>query len=212
MKTITKFIIVLLIVGLPVLYILVRSGLVVIPVASAILYNEPTPVHAVSPSGSLNEVLETQLNAFAASRFTSGSLVGEQITFALPESAMTAALQPSIESSVSKTFIANKSQIAVVEGVGLEAYLPFQHGSGRTALIILFNFDLENGELKPHVQEFKLGQLHLPRAFMNFAIRESQKAWLAPLNEHLKTFLQIQAIEYGTSSMNIQGTLTSNGN
>ena len=208
MRTITKWLIILLVVALPVLYVVVRSGFSNIPLVSGLLYREPTPVHTVASTGTLNQELQDQLTAFAVAHMTDSTVVGQPITITFSESAITAALRESLVASNTKMFLVDRAQVAAVEGQGLEVFLPLTRDNGRSAVTLQFNFDLEDGNLKPHVQKLKIGQLGIPSGPANFFVRESQKAWLTPLNDQLHAYFTLTAVEYTATSLRLQATLT----
>ena len=187
-KLITWIIIALILVG-PIIYVLTAAGMISLPLVGGFIYSTPVPNHVVE-SG-------TPLDAAALAKLT------------LSESALTASMQAGLAASGGdQTFIPAKSQVAVIEGQGLEIFLPFIGNKQDSALTIDFNLNLEEGKLTPNVQSFKIGQLPVAPVIVKTVLEKTIQTALDTFNTQLASFITIESVEYGNGAVVLSGSLT----
>ena len=101
-----------------------------------------------------------------------------------------------------------ESQVAVIDGHGVELFLPLANNAQRSALTIVTRLDLADGALTPVVTSFHLGRLPVSPKLMNAIVESSLKSALASFNAELAKVARIEAVAYQDGNVVVTGTLT----
>ena len=183
-----KLLIGLAILAAPIVYVLLVAGLIGVPLVGGFVYQPPQADHVVTASAPLD----------------SESL--QSLTFS--ESMLTASLRLGLDSEAGQWFEAGESQVAVIDGHGVELFLPLANNAQRSALTIVTRLDLADGALTPVVTSFHLGRLPVSPKLMNAIVESSLKSALASFNAELAKVARIEAVAYQDGNVVVTGTLT----
>lgn len=162
------FFIVLIVIFLILLWLawmLSSTGLVRIPVFSALAYNKPVPEHLVSPGISVGEVIEKTFRQEVTERLQAGDgeLVEKNIQLSLSEENLTASLQEEIRVNGETFFDSSGAQVVLSSGGQVEIYIPFTDSELETAIIVTLKPIVNNGKLDVEIQKMKIGSLTIPK-------------------------------------------------
>ncbi|MEK9130880.1 MAG: hypothetical protein AAB429_02060 [Patescibacteria group bacterium] len=183
-----KLLIGLAILAAPIVYVLLVAGLIGVPLVGGFVYQPPQADHVVTASAPLD----------------SESL--QSLTFS--ESMLTASLRLGLDGEAGQWFEAGESQVAVIDGHGVELFLPLANNAQRSALTIVTRLDLADGALTPVVTSFHLGRLPVSPKLMNAIVESSLKSALASFNAELAKVARIEAVAYQDGNVVVTGTLT----
>ncbi len=167
-----------------VMWMVAASGIVSVPLISRYAYPAPPkPTREVSSGEPLEGVLADEVNALLPERLQAGGgqLSDRSFDLALPESAITASLRAGLEKDPNTIFDASRVQVAVVEGEGLEIFLPLAQSAQETALVILVSLQIEDGHVVFDLPRVQFGQLVMP-AWL------SEVVMTAPLEQGISAF------------------------
>lgn len=178
------FVIVLLAAG-PV-YLLTASGLIPLPLIGDLIYQPPTPDHDVT----------------AGTPLSTSSIE----TLRLSESALTASVRQGL-SAAEKTFDLSAAQVAVIDGKGVEVFLPFKGNAQHTALTMLMNLKISDGKIQPSVIGFYFGQLPVSPRIIDTLLGASLASALDAFNAELIKVVSVDSVEYAAGKVLIHGKL-----
>ncbi len=198
----------IVVIGLPVVFLLARSGVATIPVATQVFYATPTPHHAVVGGPSLQELFTSQITDLINARVTSAGISDRAFTLTIPESAFTTTLTQYVQENAATVFVADKSQAAVIDGQGLEVFLPLQLNRERTAVRATITTALDHGLFAPKISSTTVGQLGVPSFIVRWILESALGKTTVALNEAVGKYATFDAVEFTNGNVVLHGQLT----
>lgn len=186
------------------------TGLVNIPVFSTFAYSEAQPVRVIEPGVSVEQYSEsyfktTLLNRLQAGR---GVLTDRSIVLALPESSLTTSLQNGLKQSGETRVVANRAQIAVLEGQELELFLPIYVNKNTTALTVRFSLHADQGVFVLNLLDVKLGSFRAPSMLVASLVQPFVNRELTTLNKALSSYMHVDSLTTQQGILSASGTFT----
>lgn len=186
------------------------TGLVRLPVISAMAYAKPEPNHLVAPGLPLDTKINNDLTAEINRRLVAGrgQLTDRTITLELPETGFTALFRSLVEESGVKEIDAAGAQIAVIPNQGLELFLPLADNPQASALVVgLQVVPDERGLLAVKITDLQLGAFNLPGFFYRPILDPLIEQNLEQLNRDWGRYATFQDIKYETGQVRVTGTI-----
>lgn len=199
--------IVLSLVGLALLFVVAKTGLVEIPVLSALAYELPQPSRIVNPGTSIEEELQTQLVAALQSKLQNGTISDANVTLIFSEATLTAALRQAIGQGAESIFVKDASQVALLKNGQAEFYLPLVQKADRAVLLVRVAPSVKEGSLALAVTQAQIGQLSFP-GFTRSIIQWPLDKLVVQVNEWLKNYASVESITMQEGSVSLDGAMT----
>ncbi|MEK7615177.1 MAG: hypothetical protein AAB431_02225 [Patescibacteria group bacterium] len=178
-------------------WIVASTGLVEIPLVSALSYHKPEPDHLVMPGVPVEVIAAEKLQTAFAQQAASTS-------FTVTESSLTASLRSLLEKEQHDTIDAGLAQVSISEESGFTFFFPLPNSAKHTAIILSVKATANEGVIHVVPERFAVGSFHLPHALVAFFLQPFIESQLVSLNEELKTFVQVNGIEYKEGSVIIK--------
>ena len=189
-------------------WIYAATGLFNVPVFSLFAYEDPVPVHIVTPGTPLETVVKENLQTILVQRIQQGGgkLTDTSVTLTLNESSFTSTLQSSLEASGVDYFDTDRVQIAIIENGTFEVFLPLKDRAKQTAVVADIELEIVNGGIVVKTGKVRLGSYVFPRLLTEFFADTIIKPQLPALNSSLGQYAKIESVSY------TEGQITVNGN
>jgi hypothetical protein len=187
------------------------TGLVRVPVFTALAYDTPVPYREVTPGVSV----ETYLNEVFTSTLTrrlyegGGQLTNRSIEVRLSEASLTASVRTFLEESELSWIDASHAQVVIDPEVGAEVFVPFDASLAgqRSALRLQFELSTQDGKLMVVPTTVLVGNAHIPDFVTATFFKPLLEAELAKLNTVMVGYAQISRIEILPRELLISGEL-----
>lgn len=166
---------------LPFVYLLAAAGIISVPIVGGLIYHTPMSDHLVTAGIPFNDAALKSL--------------------VFHESMLTASLQNGLAGEGSRLFEASGSQVAVVNGHGVEVFLPFMESEQRSALIIGLTLDLEDGKVSPRLTSLHVGNLPIAPSIANLLVISSLRSAIESFNNQISQVVTIASIDYANGSV-----------
>lgn len=199
--------IVLSLIGLALLFVVSKTGLVEIPILSALVYQLPQPSRLVSPGTSIEDELQTQLISTLQSKLQNDTISDANVTLIFSEATLTAALRQAIGQGAESIFVKDASQVALLKNGQAEFYLPFVQKAGSSVLLVRVLPSLKEGSLAFSVTQAQIGQLPFP-GFTRSIVQWPLDKLVVQVNEWLKNYASVESITMQEGSVSLDGTMT----
>ncbi|OGL97363.1 hypothetical protein A2318_02775 [Candidatus Uhrbacteria bacterium RIFOXYB2_FULL_45_11] len=186
------------------------TGLVNIPVFSSFAYSEAQPVRVIKPGVSVEQYSESFFTSTILKRLQAGGgvLTDRSIVLALPESSLTTSLQNGLKQSGETRVVANRAQIAVLEGQELELFLPIQFNKNTTALTVHFSLHADQGSFVLNLLDVKIGSFRAPSVLVASFVQPFVNRELATLNKSLSSYMHVDSLTTQKGVLSASGTFT----
>lgn len=186
------------------------TGLITIPVFSTLAYSDVRPVRVIKPGVSVEQHSESFFKATLLKRLQDGGgvLADRSIVLALPESSLTTSLQNGLKQSGETRIVANRAQIAVLEGQEFELFLPIQPNKNITALAIRFSLHADQGVFALNLIDVKLGSFHVPNMLIASFVQPFVNRELGTLNKSLSSYMHVDSLTTQKGILSASGTFT----
>lgn len=204
LRRLIGLVILLVILAAPFVYLAARSGLVDIPIFSALLFKSVVPDHVVAPSLGIQDAFQQQLQA----QHLDPTSKSQTLTLVFSESVLTKTLRDYLTANAADTFNADKSQVAITNG-GLEIFLALKTNQEKTAIIAHLAVGAKDGVFTTMLDSAAVGDLVLPHVLANLIIQPSLDAALKLLNDQLIKSTRIDSVGFVDNTMTVTGELTS---
>ncbi|PJA45483.1 hypothetical protein CO174_02955 [Candidatus Uhrbacteria bacterium CG_4_9_14_3_um_filter_50_9] len=187
---------VLVLIGLFVCWSLAATGLVRVPVFTALAYDVPQPERVVEPGVPLETVAEEQFRSELAKRLQAGGgeLKDDVLVFSASESSLTASFRTALEESQVGMIDAGSSQILVQEEVGFSLFLPFEESELESALLVEVNPAVVDEVVVLTLTSVQIGSLNLPLFVVTRLFQPMLQTYVNDLNEAMAGFATITDI------------------
>ncbi|MFC1788125.1 hypothetical protein ACFLZY_02815 [Patescibacteria group bacterium] len=208
-----SFLVVLFLVSVgSLIWMVASTGLIKIPVFSAWAYHKPEPTRIVLTEKSLETVIEEAIKTEVMNRIqtSGGVLTDRQISLNLPESALTASFRESLQDSDQNTIDYSQSQIAIINGQGLEIFMPFADSIQESAVVAQVALSPVDGLFTVDQIKVWIGQCKIPQLLSETLLRSMIDQGLNEVNQELGKFAKIDQIIYQDGSVELSGQITVN--
>ncbi|EKD33514.1 MAG: hypothetical protein ACD_76C00012G0003 [uncultured bacterium] len=203
------FIVIILAIAIFVSVSVARTGLFKIPVVSALVYSEPSPVRVVPAGEPLDSFISNAMQKIIRERLANGQITNRDFVLTLPEGSFTRGLQDSIKNAkVSGLSVADGAQLAVLDGEA-ELFLPIKRNGASTALIVRFVPEAKDGRLVLTMRETRIGKLKLP-SFIARMIEKSASDSMSQFNSEVGKYAQIEQIDLREGELVLRGRIIVN--
>lgn len=201
--------IVVFVLGFWFLWSLASTGLVSVPLVSSLAYSVPEPSRTVDPGAPVEDVVETQLASQIEAYGNGGANLSEPLplSFSVPESALTATLRTAVSDSSSTQIAAERAQVAVVKGEGLEVFLPLANNAKESAITMMLSLQSVDGEVVTSVSSVYIGSYHLPAWLRRSFVDPLVDSGWREMGSRLSSYAVIQSITLQDGSLDVSGTL-----
>jgi ABC-type multidrug transport system fused ATPase/permease subunit len=188
---------------------LAATGLFSVPVISSLAYRVPEPTRMVLPGIPVETVMQDSLSAQMATRASAGNDLSEaaNIQFSLSEGSLTATLQSVMKEAANSQLLPQQAQVAVIEGEGLEVFLPLANNEKESAVTLLLALQANEGEVIADVRSVHVGSFRLPSWMRVSFIEPLIDSGLREMNDRLASYAQIDSIEPKPGALSITGIL-----
>lgn len=193
------------------LWIVAASGLVSVPLVSRYAYPKaPEVTREVAPGDEpLETVITEAVSALLPERLQAGSgqLSDRSFDLALSERAFTASLQAALKQDPNTMFDTSRAQVAVLEGQGLEIFLPLAQSAQETALVVVLSLRIQDGHVVFDLSRVQLGQLVLPAWLSDFVIAAPIEQGIAAFEDDVQRIVVISTLREENGSLRLIGEL-----
>ena len=187
---------------------LAATGLVSVPIFSSFAYNVPSPTYVVEAGPSLEVHLQNQIATKTVEAMqTGGDMLNGSMSITLPETGFTTSLRSVIEESAEGQIDSENAQIAILEGQGLEVFLPLANNENESALVILLAISPQNDMLVAEIENIKIGAFRLPEWLSNLFIEPLVNNGIQEINKKLEAGAAIESIEYHQGELVLIGSI-----
>ena len=183
--------------GLWVIWFLAGTGLVAIPLLSRFSYDKPEPVRVIETEETVEISVSDQLLDIKADQ--------DVVEFIIHEKALTGSFRRSISDYEQEAIDASQSQIAVIDGEGLEIFLPLAQNKHKTALRLYLTIRDDEGSFEPEVTEFFIGSRKVPTWATRMLASPFLEQGFAPVEEELRIYLDSPTIEFADQAVILKG-------
>ncbi len=193
--------------ALGIAYLIARTGLVTIPVVSAVAYQQPTADHVVTASTSVTDELQAQLIAALQTKLNSGTLSDANASLSFTEGSLTTSLREAIKQGAQTVFNADASQVALLADGSVEFFLPLVQNGGVSNILLTVTPSVTDGKIVFAVTRFRVGQLAFP-SFMQFLVQWPVDKLVAQLNDFVEKYVALSSIKIEQGIVHVDGTMT----
>lgn len=180
--------------GLWILVLAARTGLVMIPVISPMVFSTPIPDHRVSAGILMEESVSTQL---------SRNVSDPNIRLSLSEESLTASARRVLAGSNVNFIDAAKTQVAVgTEDV--EIFIPVEGKD--TAVTVRLLPKVEDGTLTLSIRSVDIGALALPGVIVDAMLRPAFDTSVGEFNRELEKYVRLDQIRLESGALILSGT------
>lgn len=189
---------------------LAATGLVEVPIMTALAFDKPAPDHVVKPSlVSPEDWLQNQVLSQATNRVLAGKPIDGDLSLVVPESVMTSMLRAS-----SSFFPGDKipleiksGQIAVANDA-LEVFVPISETE--TALKISIIPFLSDGGIGLELKSVKVGSMKVPSLIVKYALNNIVNLGVDKANSSLENLVDITDISVADDGLAVEGSISKN--
>lgn len=185
-------------------YVVAKTGLVNVPVASAIVFTTPKPDHPVVAGTPIESSIATQVQDEVAKQLTAGKTDMTATTLSLSEQTLTAALREKLKGS---TIVDETTAQAAIVGSGIELFLPLRQNGGATALIVTVTPSVQQSVLQFTVTRTSIGQLTLPPWMTSWTLEAAVNAVSKGITDAVGSYATITGVKVQNGAVDVDVTL-----
>lgn len=199
--------VILALIGFGILYLVAKTGLVRVPVFTAMAYALPTPERTVESGTAVEQEMEKQLVATLQSKLSAGTFTDADATLVFSEGTLTTSLRSAIAQGAQEVFVQDSAQVVILQSGEVELYLPFTGNEQNSALLLRVAPTAKDGGLAFDVTRVQVGQLFVP-AWLQFAVQWPLDKLVSQLNDFLDAYVSVQNVTLQEGSVTLDGTMT----
>jgi hypothetical protein len=184
------------------------TGLVPIPLFTAIAYHRPEPEHEVAATVPLDQDVSARLTSELTARLQAGggTIKDRSISIPLSEGSFTASLRQAFADNIQTAFDGKRSQVAV-DPDGLEMYLPLADNPRGTAVLLRLRVTAGQDGLSVRVSNLRIGSLPVPDLITQATVMPAIQQSFAGFVTQLSRYADITSVTYAPGTVTFSGTL-----
>ena len=186
------------------------TGLVRVPVFTAIAYEVPVPTRPVTPGVPAQTVLQEAFTSTLTRRLYEGggALTNRSIHVELEEGSLTASLRSLLEEGNLDWMDASRAQVVVDPEVGVEVFAPIHGSELGTAVTLTLDLGARDGNLVVTPTKIQIGRARVPNFLVTIFLKPLLEAELAKLNAAMVGSAKISTIEMLPRMLSVDGELS----
>ncbi len=181
-------------------WMVASTGLIDVPLVSALSYHKPEPDHLVTPGVPVEAVVAEKIQTALAQQT-------RVFSFSLTESTLTASLRSFMEREKQDMIDASLAQVSISQGNGLTFFFPLPNSAKKTAVSLSVHASAKDGILALTPKQFSIGSFYLPDFLVAFFLQPFIESALVSLNDELKKTVNIETIEYTDGIVVVKGKM-----
>jgi hypothetical protein len=185
------------------------TGLIEIPLLTSLAYDPPAPIRIVEPGSPIETVAQEVFTSTLTSRLQSGSgeLLDRSMTLTLSESSLTATVQSLIEESGIGWIDSSLAQVVLDPSVGVELFAPLRNNPRGSAITLLADVGVQDGNVTITPTQAQIGDLTLPSVLLSL-LNSLVQEQLESLNTSLRGYANLTSVSMTEGTVALVGELS----
>lgn len=186
---------------------LALSGMVQVPVVSAVVYSTPMPDHVVVAGVPVETVVDTQIKTTVTSQLQQGATQIDSFPVVVPltEESVTASLRQLLSQTGDVTFDLARTQVEIRADETIVFFLPIEESAQQTAFQVALTLQVQDGRLELMPQWARIGHLPIPRSLVALFIQPLLTDGMVEVNDAIGSFIHLKQLEYQEGQLIVHG-------
>lgn len=191
------------------LWNIAATGLVSVPVLSALAYKSPVPTRVVEPSISAGVYMEEWFATHVTQQLVQGGgqLLDREFSLELREGSLTTSARDLVAHS-QVDFIGSEVQVVVLEENEMELFVPLTWNDQDSVVFAKVELAADQGALSVQPTHIQVGSLRLPNFIVATFIVPNLERELRDINTQLGDYAQISEVQTTDGSLQLSGEIT----
>lgn len=185
------------------------TGLVQVPVLSALAYKQPEPTRVVEPGLSAGAYMEEWFATHVTQQLIEGEgeFRNRSFTLELSESSLTTSARDLVSES-QMDFIGSNVQVALLEESLIELFVPITWNGQDSVVLANMELTVVDGMLSVQPDQIQVGSLRLPTFVIATFILPNVERELRDVNAQLGGYASISEIQTSEGVLTLKGEIT----
>lgn len=185
------------------------TGLVSMPVLSALAFKQPEPTRVVEPGVSAETYMEEWFTTMLTTRLVQGGGIIQDRSFSieLPETVLTASLRNLLAGSQMQMIQHEGVQLLIEPEQTMELFVPLEVNGNTTAAKIELTLDVTNGAVAVQPEEIQLGSYRVPTFVVTAFLLPTIERELQDMNAQLGGYVEITTLSTQQGELLLGGEL-----
>lgn len=198
--------------GLWVAWMVAGTGLVRVPVFTALAYESPNPFRPVTPGVPAEVIWDEAFTSTLTRRLyeSGGELGNRTFEVQLSEGSLTSSFRSFMEESGSTWIRGSGAQIAVEPDVGIELFVPLDEsvGLGTTGVVATFHLDTVDGGFVVDPTSVVVGSTRIPNFMVALFLSPFLESELSKLNAAMLGYARVTQIDILPRELSVSAEFT----
>lgn len=187
------------------LWMIAATGLVHIPLLSALAYSTPEPQRMIESGMPVEPLLQEWIATAALEQARTGT--SSESTLTLTEQMLTSSARQSLSESEWSMFDAEGAHLIIEPNSVVQVFLPIAGNKQQTALQMESLVEAREGQLSVQIQTIQIGSYQLPAVIEQNFITPTLRRELESLNTELRRYLQLTSLSTSEAELTVTGSL-----
>lgn len=191
-------------------WVTAATGLVKVPLLSQLAYDAPQPIRYVEPGTPVEVLVEETFMSELTARLQSGNgtLEDRSISLTISEESLTATLRSLIEKSGMTFFDTANAQVVLDAQRGVELFVPISNNSRASAITLLLDVGVANGDISVTPTDVHIGNLGIPHVLLTSVFNPLLIQQVEKINTVLTGYASVDSVTLQEGKMILLGELS----